>query len=212
MFWSKKKSLPPERLWALAAGGIQTKFNSEPFDELRFKCGRAASRECLRDWWSVNDTQELTEMLHWLWEEGHRTSCEELCQSLPVPGDPLFNDANHDPTGLYAFMSSNLRELKTSRLVAWDLSRLVNVARWGYTAGFIKEPDAWSWILRAAKELQRSFRSWEALGRDFLLGYEFWWRSTGASVDVEPYPFYDWLLSDPESPWRRLAWDTPLTT
>ena len=211
-WWSKKKSLPPARQWALGAGGILTTLNSESFDKLRFECGPAASRESLRDWWSVNDPQELTNTLHWLWEEGHRTGCERLCRSLPPTGNRSFIAPNQDSSGLYAFMSSNLEELKASGLVGWDLSRLVNVARWGYTAAFIPESEAWIWISHAAQELQRSYRSWEALGRDFLLGYEFWRRSTGANVDFDLNSLYDWLLSDPESPWCRLAWDTPLDT
>jgi hypothetical protein len=42
------------------------------------------------------------------------------------------------------------------------------------------------------------------------LGYEFWRRSTAATVDMDIAPFYKWLVSNPESPWRKLAWDTPL--
>jgi hypothetical protein len=211
-WWRKKKSLPPARLWALAAGGILTKLNSEPFDKLRFECGRADSLASLREGWSVNDSQELTNTLHWLWEEGHRTGCDKLCRSLPQAGNRSFIAANQDPASLYAFMSSNLEELKASGLVGWDLSRLVNVARWGYTAAFVDETNAWIWISHAAQELQRSYRSWKALGRDFLLGYEFWRRSTRASVDFDLNSIYDWLLSSPDSPWRHLAWDTPLDT
>jgi hypothetical protein len=90
------------------------------------------------------------------------------------------------------------------------LSRLVNVARWGYTAGLMPKADAWSWIMLAARKLQTSFRSWQSLGQDFILGCEFWALSTGATEEIDLAPSYNWLVSSPESPWVQLPWETPL--
>lgn len=208
-WWWPSKSLSQSRLWALAAGGVHTKFNSEPFDRLRFECGPAHSEICLRDWWGVNGVADLARTLQWLWEEGHSRNCMEFCESMPPPGAGKVLRTGTDP--VCAFIQSNRVELQTSRLVAWDLSRLVNVARWGYTAAYIDEGEAWSWILLAARKLQQSFRSWAALGRDFVLGYEFWWRIADQSRDADVERAYQWLLSDRQSPWRQLAWDTPLS-
>lgn len=209
--WWRKKSLPQARLWALAAGGILTKINSEPFEQLSCTSGPANSRAYLRDGWGVNNPQELTRILEWLWAKGHSKNCLELCQSLDDPTDDWLDHVVPDAAGLRDFLTTNLEELRASRLVGWDLSRLVQVARWGHTAAFIQEDMAWSWIMRAARRLQGSFRSWRALGRDFVLGYEFWWRSISGTCELQLAPVQKWLVSNAESPWRKLAWDTPLS-
>jgi hypothetical protein len=211
-WWSRKKPLSTAQRWALAAGGILTRRNSEPFDELRFKCGRAASRGTLRDWWEAANADELTKILDWLYEEGHRAGCARLCDSPTLSRNRPFDAGTEDPSDLYTFVSANLSELKASGLVAWDLSRLVNVARWGYTADFIQEAEAWNWLFRAARKLQQSFDSWKALGQDFLLGVEFWMRSNQIAVKFDDLrKAHEWLLSDAESPWRQLPWTTPLS-
>jgi hypothetical protein len=210
-WWRKRKLLSDPQLWALAAGGILTKLNFEGFDELGCQSGQSASRVCLRDWWSVNNRDEFDAILRWLWDEGHGRDCAEICDDLRRPGEAAaFPTEEADPGGLDAFVSLHLDELEGSRLAGWDLSRLVNVARWGFTAGYIDEAGAWSWVLRAARRIQRSFPSWKALGQDFLLGYEFWRRSTGSEVEIDLAPAYKWLVARPESPWCRLPWDTPL--
>jgi hypothetical protein len=142
-------------------------------------------------------------VLKWLWEEGHSRECRELLAALPEADEV-------DPAGFPVFVWSHRDELQTSQLLAWDLCRLIQVPRWGYTADYLEEDDAWSWILHAAQKLQRSFRSWEATGQNFLLGYEFWIRLNEAPDDPDWRRAYEWLVSDPESPWNQLPWNTTL--
>jgi len=86
------------------------------------------------------------------------------------------------------------------RLIGWVLSRLVQVARWGRTAGYIDEDEAWRWIVQAARTLQWSYDSWPALGHDFVIGFEFWRRATHTPKAFDLSPFFNWLKRDPQSP------------
>jgi uncharacterized protein DUF1266 len=45
-------------------------------------------------------------------------------------------------------------------LFAWDMARLVHVARHAFHAGFLDESEAWSYIRPAARETQRHYPSW----------------------------------------------------
>jgi hypothetical protein len=210
-FFQSRTHLSEAQLWGLAAGGILTRLNSEHFDRLSFECGPIASRDCLREWWGVNDTRELNNILDWLWHEGHSKSCLAMCESI-TKADGSCGDATlHDSAGLGAFVSFHLTELQNLSLVGWDLCRLINVARWGYTAGFIPSEEAWSWILPSAERLQQYFGSWNAVGRNFMLGYEFWCRFTGTAVDIDVEGAHTWLVNDPNSPWCQMPWDTRLS-
>lgn len=195
------------QLWGLAAGGILTRLNSEDFGALRCLGGRRASRECLRDAWSVNDDHELTDTLEWLWTEGHGAECREVCRSVRR-GEYGMDDG---PSGFGSFVHSHLEQLEANVLLGWDLCRLINVARWGFTGAYMEEAQAWFWILRAARRVQTAFPSWADFGRDFLLGYEYWRLGTAAKFDVDLTPHYEWLLKSHESPWKRLAWNTSLS-
>jgi predicted Zn finger-like uncharacterized protein len=156
----------------------------------------------------VNDDRELIATLDWLLAEGHSRNCLEVCEA--VRNHRLVNQATGARSDLYEFVDAHLDELLVFRLLGWDLSRLINVARWGFTAGYIGESDAWSWILLAARKTQRSFGSWRSLGRNFILGYDYWRLATAATIVIKPFPHFDWLVTDPESPWLQLPWNTTL--
>ncbi len=207
-WWPGKKGLTQAQLWGLAAGGILTQVNDETFGRLAFVSGAEPSRVCLRDWWGVNNADELERMLEWLWSEGHSRGCVSYCDALAELGETDYDD--WEPASLVEFALANLDSLRGSQLVAWDLCRLVNVVRWGFTSGYIDEPNSLRWIMRAAIRLQRWFPSWKALGADFVLGYNYWRRMTDASGETAVAPAFNWLLTSVASPWVRLPWNTPL--
>jgi Protein of unknown function (DUF1266) len=57
---------------------------------------------------------------------------------------------------------------------AWDMARLVHVARHAFHAGFLDESEAWSYIRPAARETQRHYPSWAEYGRRFARGRTRW--------------------------------------
>src|SRR2546421_11592993 len=45
--------------------------------------------------------------------------------------------------------------------IAWDYARAINVARYGFTVGYIDETEAWDFIQPAAERLQLAYSSWQ---------------------------------------------------
>jgi hypothetical protein len=91
-------------------------------------------------------------------------------------------------------------------LLAWDAGRLVNLAGWGFVAGLLAEEEAWTYILPMAQAAQRSYASWEELGKHYLLGREFWsgeWEGAVARAHLA-------MLDRADSPWRQLPWGLDL--
>jgi len=201
--WFWKKSLTEAQLWALAAGGILTKMNSEPFDRLRCKHGQSLNRQLLSRDWGINGVKDTTRTLEWLAAEGHSSQCAQYCNAFRKGKDISDSDA-------YEFLQGNVDRLEAHYIIGWDLSRLINVARWAFTAGYLDEKEAWSWIMHTAPRIQDEYGSWEELGEDFCLGFEFWrlWQS---NVGFGLRGIHEKLLRKADSPWLTNSFDTPLS-
>ena len=92
-------------------------------------------------------------------------------------------------------------------MLAWDLARTVMVARLALCAGYISDAETLAYIRAAAIEAQQAFSSWEDYGRHYLKGLERW-----AGRPIKAYEkAVDFLLKDPDLPWRQLDWRARLT-
>src|SRR5262249_12467938 len=207
-WWWRKKALSDAQSWGLAAGGPLTVASGWSFTELRLRWAKRACREGLREAYEISYLDGLQATFRWLLHEGHRSPCLEVCELLRQ--SPEFPDLAPEAPDLHRFVAEYINQLEKFQLVGFDLSRLVILARCGYTVEYIGEQEAWSWVLEAARRIQRAFPCWEELGRDFLLGHRFLELSGGNHVTEKNFAAHHWLLNNPISPWRRLPWDTPL--
>lgn len=206
----RPKPLASWQRWGLAAGGILTRLNDENFEKLDFNDKPQICRQRLSEGWGVNSPDELESTLLWLYNEGHRLDCQRLCQAFrPTTtwNSTALGEGSIKPE-LRQFLEQYSHRVGKHGLVSWDLSRIVNVARWGYRAGYIGDTTAWKWIHLASLGLQESFRSWEETGEDFILGYRYWSDSDEVPESVQSST--QWLNSSAESPWRQIPWNTRL--
>jgi hypothetical protein len=89
-------------------------------------------------------------------------------------------------------------------LLAWDLARLVHVARRCRHAGFLDEREAWDRALGAGRAVRPRFASWGGFGAAFLRGREVW--AGGPDPRVEGA--VQKLLDDRASLWGTTPWET----
>jgi len=92
---------------------------------------------------------------------------------------------------------------------AWDLGRLVNVARWCERLGYISKDELRRRIVQAAQLAQRHYRSWEEFSLGYLVG-RFEWGGRNTMMD-DLVRINASLLKHPRSPWVNLPWNEPLT-
>ena len=205
MFGPRETPLTPARRWGLVAGGLLTHVNQGGYESLWFSYGATRARNCLREGWSVSNEQQLMRVCEWLIRCGHRVPCEQTCQFVrAMQAGTVLYDPNHKDIELFRWVARNMAQLEKSRLIAWDFTRVINVARWGFTSGYIQEATAWQWIMKAAVSLQKSFNGWDEIGQDFLLGLSYW--SDGAPPDPAFVAAYDILSKSPSSPWQMIPW------
>lgn len=125
---------------------------------------------------------------HW-WEVNDHDETIEQLQSLKESGHRV-----------------DFRAVLDHDVVAWDFVRLINVARWGYAAKYISAEEAWSYILDAATQLHATYSSWEELAQDYVLGHDVWAGEPDEQFSHVTAELLD--LSNPKSPWNRVAWET----
>ena len=91
-------------------------------------------------------------------------------------------------------------ELKNINPAAWDMGRMVCVARWCYACGYITEDMAWKYIFFAQKESARLYENWEDFGKAYVTGRAIWGGEDG--ILDEMIDITEGLLKDERSPWR----------
>jgi hypothetical protein len=63
----------------------------------------------------------------------------------------------------------------------------------------------------AARLLQQTFDSWNALGRNYMIGREFWSLEETRRAGESMGKAFHRLRTRPDSPWRTIPWDLDLT-
>ncbi len=206
------KRLSPAQRWALAASGNLGATWSDVFDRLRLRFSKRELRRMLRDSWSVHSAEEARDMLAWLANEGHsaefRVFHRELSRLGPGELEPWLATQPEDRRGSLRWLHANLGLFKDGDLVAWDMERLINLARAIYTVGWIDEATAWQHIAFGARRLQTAYGSWYEMSDNYLAG-RIWWGGDEASN-----PRYreaaNQMLTRWTSPWIKLPWSTSL--
>lgn len=200
------------QLWGLAAAAIFARRNNDGWDRLQLGASVEAVQAMLGESWDVHGPAEAEPTLDWLARAGHTERLHgdlaALAGVAPAKIEAWLARQRPVAAKRLRFAQRHRTELKAGKLVAWDLVRLINLARALYTAGWLSEAAAWTHLLLAARRLQREYRSWEELSRNFMLGRHYW--GEGEATQAKFDAAAAWLLSDPGSPWRRLAWTTLL--
>ncbi len=170
-------------------------------------------RSFLARWWGVRSHKDIIETMAWLKNEGHRAEFEKMkseAGELAQPAPVLERKALAGYRDRADFVQRNAVRLGEKSLVGWDLSRLISVARWGVSAEYLTEEEAWDWIMPAAQELQKTYSSWEELGESYLDGRFFWsQRRTPKNVAEYKSAVY-WLTTNEFSPWVKFDWNLDL--
>jgi hypothetical protein len=218
------KSLTPAQLWALAVPAILVQINGECHETLDVYppdypgTHNKDAQDHLLDWWGIHDRAELERTLGWLLTEGHRNEYRKLVADKEL-------QSQHAKDYFSAFFHSasqpeaaNKPTGESNQFLAWDLCRLIFLARTGYAAGYLSKENAWPLIMSVAQTLQRAFKSWDELGADYLAGRKIW---TGRihgdqhnqNFDPARYQAVYGLLvnkEDKNSPWTKNPWETSL--
>ena len=167
--------------------------------------------------WGIEDRASLIKQLNALGLAGHRRGHIVLVQSyslLPADSYQGMRERVAEKAKTDADATAELFRLdaayhdmagvRGASFLAFDSARAVMLARSGYALGWLGEAELWVFVLQVGRAVRAGFSSWEAYGRDFMIGRQFWAGTAKPSMfDL----LTTQLLQDARSPWRQLSWD-----
>jgi hypothetical protein len=207
------------REWALGCAAVLTERNHESHILLGGcipgETTKADMRRRLSDGWGVNSRAEFFKTLDAIDEGGHRADFAEAGLLVSLLSKTQFQGLlrkadNPEAANRLRVVRQYYKQLGDKSIYGWDYTRAICLCRWAYVAGYIKEDEAWRRIMPMARLLQKKFDSWEDLGRNYLIGRQFW--------SYEETQQNGWLFEDAvqrlldmrSSPWNRYPWEMNL--
>lgn len=201
-----KSSLTEDQQNMLIYGGILGSRNEDSFKELDGEYYEIETT--LDEYWGIKDTSTAIESLDWLVQEGHRIDGNEFLTVLKKGEESQYEDMDN-VKNLYDACNKMLTDIGISEdtlknvktIGAWDYDRIVNVARWSYSAGYITEEQAWSYIQKAREMAKTEFNSWDEYFVSNVYG-------RSISYDGDPAELKETgelLLNGDKSIWKDIA-------
>lgn len=99
-------------------------------------------------------------------------------------------------------LAINENDLKRG-ILAWDMAKLVSIARLSFDAGFIPEEDAWSYIETACLHCREVFGNWEEAAKSYAIGTAME-KGLNETFAVTLGNITK-MLEDDDSPWKRIT-------
>lgn len=179
------------------------------------------TREMLSRDWGVDRPDDLVSRMTRLGNEGHRRTNRERVNRYATMWRPGVAAAREEYLGvmreggeeagnaaadlwLLDAVQADRRGIRGSPLLAFDVARGIMLAREGLMLGWLGEEAAFAYVLDAARDARRTYRSWEEYGADFLLSRDVW---AGGEERDDYDEIVGRLLSRKDSPWRRVPWE-----
>jgi len=208
--------------WALGCSAVLIERNHGWHDTLS---PEQISEKSVRDelkllsrWWDVRTKKELLDSLEWLEQGGHRKGFEKTGELVAQMSDEEFlelleqNKDNKDKINKYETARKYYKQLGNKGLKGWDFARYICLCRWGYHAGFLNEQEAWGKIMPVAMDLQKTFDSWEDLGKNYLIGRSYWSYEEQEEDGYKIQDAFQRLVDMKSSPWNIYKWDMDLNS
>lgn len=166
-------------------------------------------KQMLAQSWDITDRKSFYSNLEWLYKEGHRSEFNEIAQGLKS------GVSENDLAWKYGdkkvlVVKEYYKELGSKSILGWDYARYVFLCRCVYSVGYISEDEAWKLIMPVAKNMQKTFDSWDDLAKNYMIGREFWDYHQAKSEENDLTWAFTRLSADPQSPWNVYSWDMDL--
>ncbi len=120
----------------------------------------------------------------------------------------LAEKLNNSMQWLTEFEGMGIDATKVNNLMVWDISRLINVARWAHQIGWITEAEYFSLCTPLAQQAQRAYSSWRELTDAAFVTSMMWQYDLDRLEGFKAA--HQRLLNEPKSPLLQLAWDMNL--
>ena len=208
------------RQWALGCATVLTERNYDSHTLLAgnelTEQNKLTAQRLLSESWGIDNRKDLLETLAWLDQEGHRADFATRGRKIwPLSQEDyerlLAEEDDMETINRVHVVREYYVQLGAKSLYGWDYSRAICLCRWAYTVGYLNEEEAWGRILPMARLLQAVFDSWEDLGRNYLIGRQFWSYEDSLKDGWRYEDAVQRLLDMRDSPWNQYPWALDLS-
>lgn len=204
--------------YAYALGAILSLANDEKINMLggnpRNKENCLKIRKVLNEWWDIDNREDYFETLESLEEGMHNCLFIEIKEQIQNMSEDEFRDTlkqlpSYELVRNFETVKKYSNELGEKGIIGWDLSRAIFITGHAYLSGFINYKEAVEIIMEIAREVQAIFESWEEVGKNYLIGFEFWSGEQPESFTSDlskRWEIFNGLRKDSNSPFNMLNW------
>lgn len=218
---SKEETISDTMRWFNATYGIVTTRNGgdlnlisgfdkdNPRDVLIIK-------NSLKQSWGITTKEEAEDTINWLINEGGDNQSllgeyneyslgeytrEELVEAIADmdKADQVYLLGVYDAVQAYG----------ENAIVAWDLSRAMQLLSWSYMTGLYTFEEAMETSYQVAQRLQTTYNSWDDMMKSYFYGFQYWNEDDPEDESSESYKrkqIYLQLKTQENSPYS-IAWD-----
>jgi len=178
-----KGNLTVRQQQAINTGAIMGAMFGDYYNSLQTKRFRLATRI---DGWGINSASSARETIFGMMigKYGHSSTFDKLKEYVKNENDAVF-EADYDkvflknlkkslPLLIKEHIISAPKDVLEISTFAWDIGRLVNIARWSYDLEYITEEEAWEAIYIAYGWALETYDSWQDFAKGYLLGRAMW--------------------------------------
>lgn len=217
-----QENLSREKITALSAGLIIAEQNLFYSNTLETGASKNEQIEKLRSHWGIENSQDALQRLA-SFGSVHQLYDAAINTYLSVNKSDWRNYINinySENTGeIYDYLllldkvsevliknkvatdEQEMREIFQKGSIAWDLGRIVYIARASYTCGYITAQQAWQTIDAVLPQVKKHFADWKAFGQSYMLGRAIWSHDDAGIEGL--FMIYTDVIKEEASPWLK---------
>lgn len=146
-------------------------------------------REKLFSGWGVVSREGLISLIQRMTPHGHNDDFLSAAADANSMTDAQLNALLAISSDVDRYMWPYTKEISarwgSKGILAWDLSRMSNLAQWGYIGGYLTYGEALELIEPAARLAQANFSNWDEFYLNYLDGYNWWARNDVYTAQAE---------------------------
>lgn len=213
------KKLSPLQQSVLNIGAVNAEQTMYYCDSLETGSEKGEIRNNLAAYYDIIDEESALHTPEWLLERGHRVYFDAIklfsAGISPSITDEILTPDEQLDTPRYmknikemiesltekGYISSQA-DLRNQSVLAWDMGRLVLIARCCFECGYITEEKAWYYMEEAHKKCCTVYGDWKEFASGYVIGRCMWGgmkQMPGGIMGIA-----EGLLRDPESPWQKV--------
>lgn len=145
-----------------------------PFSDIR----ESDLKRGLRDWWEVNDKNDLSEMIESLQSGRHSVRFQKIYDAVKQAGGKSANaadisveDADEEQI---QFVIDNFDVVSSTGIKAWDYARAANLIFDGEGLKWFTTEEGEALLAKLLSTVRESYSDWDTYHKDFEMGRRFW--------------------------------------